>query len=154
MGRGESKSDDEKKHREMSILFTNFHNLHQLIFGIFQNSSSIECARKEEEKGSLNFEHSEKCSSNLEIIKRGQFRFDKTPTTYDLKMNCAGDLSFEEFVSQYLGQGALAGDGPDAFIDPNIDPEIFTQRIVRSRRRDYQSFPTELDWEKRGKIVP
>ena len=90
-------------------------------------------------------------TSNLEIIRRGQFGFDNGQTTYDLKMNCAGDLSFEEFVNQYLGQGSLAGDGPGVFIDPNIDPEIFTRRIVRSRRRDYQDFPTELDWEKRGK---
>ena len=68
-------------------------------------------------------------------------------------MNCAGDLSFDEFVTQYLGQGALGGDAPDVFIKPNIDPEIFTQRIVRSRRRENESFPTELDWERRGKII-
>ena len=62
-------------------------------------------------------------------------------------------MSFEEFVTQYLGQGGLAGDGPGVFIDHNIDPEPLTQRIVRSRRRNYQNFPTELDWEKRGKIA-
>ena len=67
-------------------------------------------------------------------------------------MNCAGDLTAEEFAAQYLGQGYLAGDGPGVFIDPNIDPEQFRQRIVRSRRRDYRSFPAELDWEQRGKI--
>ena len=69
-------------------------------------------------------------------------------------MDCDGDLSFEEFAARKLGQGLLAGDGPGVFIDPNIDPEQFTQRIVRSRRRNYQNFPTELDWEKRGKTRP
>ena len=68
-------------------------------------------------------------------------------------MNCAGDLSREEFAAQYLGQGYLRGDGPGVNNDPNIDLDIFTRRIVRSTRRDYQNFPTELDWEKRGKIV-
>ena len=67
-------------------------------------------------------------------------------------MNCAGDLTDEEFAARYLGQGSLAGDGPGVFIDPNIDPEQFRKSITRSRRRDYQSFPAELDWERRGKI--
>ena len=46
----------------------------------------------------------------------------------------------------------MAGDGPGVFIDPNIDPEQFAQSITRSRRRDYQNFPAELDWERRGKF--
>ena len=69
-------------------------------------------------------------------------------------MDCDGDLSFEEFAARKLGQGLLAGDGPGVFIDPNIDPEQFRKRIVRSaRRKGYQSFPAELDWEQRGKIL-
>ena len=91
-------------------------------------------------------------ASNLEIIRRGQSGFDNGQTTFDLKINCAGDLSFEEYAARYLGQGALAGDGPGVFIDPNIDPEQFRKRIVRSGRRDYRSFPAELDWEQRGKF--
>ena len=46
----------------------------------------------------------------------------------------------------------MKGDGPGVFIDPNIDPEQFRKRIVRSKRRDYQRFPAELDWEQRGII--
>ena len=89
-------------------------------------------------------------TSNVEMVRRGQFGFDNGQTTYDLQVNCFGDLSFTEFAAQYLGQGSLGGDGPDVFIDPNIDPEIFTQKIVRTRRRDYHSFPRQLDWKRRG----
>ena len=92
-------------------------------------------------------------ASNLDIIKRGQFGYDNGQTSYDLKINCAGDLTAEEFASRYLGQGYLKGDGPGVFIDPNIDPEQFRKRIVRSKRRDYQRFPAELDWEQRGKYI-
>ena len=91
-------------------------------------------------------------TSNLEIIKRGQFGFDNGQTSYDLKVNCAGDLTVEEFAARYFGQGQLAGAGPGVFIDPNIDPEQFRKSITRTRRRDYHSFPAELDWEQRGKI--
>ena len=83
-------------------------------------------------------------AENVEIIKQGQFEFDNGLATYDLKVNDFTDLTFEEFANRYLGQGQLGGD--DVFIDPNIDPEQFTQRIVRSGRRDYNSFPSHLDW--------
>ena len=90
-------------------------------------------------------------AENVEIIKQGQFEFDNGLATYDLKVNDFTDLTFEEFASQYLGQGQLGGD--DVFIDPNIDPEQFTRRIVRSGRRDYYSVPSHLDWNQRGEIM-
>ena len=86
------------------------------------------------------------------MVRRGQFGFDNGQKTYDLRFNCFGDLTFPEFATQYLGHGQLAGDGPGVFIDPNIDPELFSQRIVRTRRRDYHRFPPSLDWEERGKL--
>ena len=89
-------------------------------------------------------------TSNVEMVRRGQFGFDNGQAAYDLQVNCFGDLSFTEFAAQYLGHGQLAGDGPDVVIDPNINPEIFTQKIVRSGRRDYTSFPPRLDWSRRG----
>lgn len=92
-------------------------------------------------------------TKNLEMVKNGQFGFDNGQTTFDLQVNCFGDLTFTEFAAQYLGHGQLAGDGPDVVIDPNIDPEIFSQRIVRTGRRDYHSFPSQLDWHRRGKIL-
>ena len=86
-------------------------------------------------------------TSNLESVKNGQFAFDNGGGSYDLQVNCFGDLSFEEFVEEYLGQGQLAGDSE--VIDPSIVP--VTQRIVRPERRDYTSFPTQIDWSQRGK---
>ena len=86
------------------------------------------------------------------MVRRGQFGFDNGQKTYDLQVNCFGDLTFPEFAAQFLGHGQLAGDGEGVFIDPNIDPELFSQRIVRTRRRDYHSFPRSLDWEQRGKL--
>ena len=90
-------------------------------------------------------------AENVEIIKQGQFEFDNGLATYDLKVNDFTDLTFEEFANLYLGQGQLGGD--DVFIDPNIDPEQFRRRIVRSGRRDYNSFPSHLDWTQRGEIM-
>ena len=92
-------------------------------------------------------------AENVAIIKQGQFEFDNGLATYDLKVNDFTDLTFEEFAEQYLGQGQLGGDGPGTFIDPNIDPEQFRRRIVRSGRRDYYSFPSHLNWTQRGEIM-
>ena len=92
-------------------------------------------------------------AENVAIIKQGQFEYDNGLATYDLKVNDFTDLTFEEFAEQYLGQGQLAGDGPGVFIDPNIDSEQFGRRIVRSGRRDYNSFPSHLNWTQRGEIM-
>ena len=89
-------------------------------------------------------------TSNRAKVRRGQFEFDSGQATFDQKINCFSDLNFTEFANQYLGQGQLAGDGEGVFIDPNIDPEQFRQRIVRTGRRDYHSFPSHLDWRQRG----
>ena len=89
-------------------------------------------------------------TSNLDTVRRGQFEFDNGLATFDLRINCFSDLNFTEFATQYLGQGQLAGDGPGVFIDPDIDPEQFRKRIVRTGRRDYHSFPSHLDWNQTG----
>ena len=53
-------------------------------------------------------------------------------------------------MTQYLGHGQLAGEGSGAEVDPNTDPELYSQRIVRTGRRDYHSYPAHLDWSQRG----
>ena len=89
-------------------------------------------------------------TSNLEIVNNMQFAFDNGQSSYDLRVNCFADLSFEEFGAGWTGQGQLAGDSAD--IDPSIVP--VTQRIVRTGRRNYNNFPTQLDWSQRGKLTP
>ena len=68
--------------------------------------------------------------ANLDLIYAAQARYDSGQTTYDLRINCFGDLSFEEFASTRLGGGTLA-----ANLDRDIDPDIVpvTERIVTSR---------------------
>ena len=68
--------------------------------------------------------------ANLDLIYAAQARYDSGQTTYDLRINCFGDLSFKEFVSTRLGGGTLAGN-LDRDLDPNIVP--VTERIVTSR---------------------
>ena len=68
--------------------------------------------------------------ANLDLIYAAQARYDSGQTTYDLRINCFGDLSFEEFASTRLGGGTLAGN-LDRDLDPNIVP--VTERIVTSR---------------------
>ena len=66
---------------------------------------------------------------------------------YDMKMNCFGDLSFEEFASQYLGFGVLGGNNID--IDPGIEP-VTEFNIDTITRRNYQA-SEGLDWSLTGK---
>ena len=85
--------------------------------------------------------------SNVEMVKNGQFLFDSGQRTYDMKMNCFGDLSFGEFASEYLGFGVLGGNNID--IDPGIEP--LTQfNIDTITRRNYRT-SEGLDWSLTGK---
>ena len=48
--------------------------------------------------------------TNVDFVRRGQLEFDTGARSYDLRINCFGDLSFEEFGKQRLGFGTLAGE--------------------------------------------
>ena len=43
-------------------------------------------------------------TSNLEIVNNMQFAFDNGQSSYDLRVNCFADLSFEEFGAGKLSQ--------------------------------------------------
>ena len=82
-------------------------------------------------------------------VRNGQRLFDLGQRTYDQRINCFGDLSFEEFGTQYLGFGTLGGDSVD--IDDSIVPQ--TERIIDNIRRHYvhRRQGGSLDWSLRGK---
>ena len=82
-------------------------------------------------------------------VRNGQRLFDLGQRTYDQRINCFGDLSFEEFGTQYLGFGTLGGDSVD--IDDSIVPQ--TERIIDNIRRNYvhRRQGGSLDWSLRGK---
>ena len=86
---------------------------------------------------------------NVERVRNGQMAFDLGLRSYDQRINCFGDLSFEEFGTQYLGLGILGGDSAD--IDTSIVPQ--TERIIDNIRRNYvhRRQGGSLDWSLRGK---
>ena len=95
----------------------------------------------------------------LETVILRQCQFDDKNRTYDSEINCFSDLTPEEFAALFTGQGSLAGgvcggNGSSIFLDPNIDPHIFSERTDRRRPTDYYGAPTktpkELDWSQLG----
>ena len=70
--------------------------------------------------------------------------FDSGERTYDMKMNCLGDLSFGEFANQYLGFGTLGGNNVD--IEPSIEP-VTELNIDAVTRRKYSE---DIDWTLTG----
>ena len=87
-------------------------------------------------------------TSNVERIRAGQLAFDLGQRSYDQRINCFGDLSFEEFATQYLGLGTLPGDS--GVVDDSIVPE--TERIVQNVHRSYVQPGVELDWSLTGEV--
>ena len=85
---------------------------------------------------------------NVERVRNGKMGFDLGLRSYDQRINCFGDLSFEEFGTQYLGLGILGGDSAD--IDDSIVPQ--TEKIVNKIRRSYvhRRQGGSLDWSLRG----
>ena len=99
-------------------------------------------------------------TKRLERVILRQCEFDDKDRSYDSEINCFSDLTPEEFARLYTGQGSLAGGvcgngAPSIFLDPNIDPHIFTGRTDRRGPKDYYGAPSatpkELDWSKQGK---
>ena len=76
--------------------------------------------------------------------------FDRGERSYDVEINCFGDLTFREFGTSFTGFGVLAGDNAD--VDDTIVPQ--TERIVPSRQ-PRQIKPESLDWSEpeRGCII-
>ena len=78
--------------------------------------------------------------------------YDRGERSYDVEINCFGDLTFREFGTSFTGFGVLAGDNAD--VDDTIVPQ--TERIVLSRQpRQITKFPKSLDWSEpeRGCII-
>ena len=70
--------------------------------------------------------------------------------TYDLRINCFGDQTFEEFGSTNTGFGILGGDA--AVTEENRGIEPLTERIVPEIRRDYIQQASSLDWSLTGDL--
>ena len=47
---------------------------------------------------------------NIGIIRGVNAEFDSGQSSYDLRVNCFGDLELEEFARDYLGLGVLSKD--------------------------------------------
>ena len=76
--------------------------------------------------------------------------FDRGLRTYDQRINCFGDLTFEEFGRTNTGFGILGGDA--AVTEENIGIEPVTERIVPETRREYIQQASSLDWSLTGDL--
>ena len=84
---------------------------------------------------------------NVDRIRDGQLLFDRGLRSYDLRINCLGDLTFEEFGSRYTGFGVLGGD--NTAID-GIEP--VSERIFPETHRNYVQQASSLDWSLTGDL--
>ena len=46
-------------------------------------------------------------AANLERVKKGQMAYDSGERSYDVEVNCFGDLTFKEFGTSNTGFGTL-----------------------------------------------
>ena len=46
-------------------------------------------------------------AANLERVKKGQMAYDSGERSYDIEINCFGDLTFKEFGTGNTGFGSL-----------------------------------------------
>lgn len=84
---------------------------------------------------------------NVEIIREVNEAFDNGRSSYELRVNCFGDLELEEFATEYLGLGVLRGDRA-------LGGEESLRRKSFANRRDYSPLPYSIDWAQRGAVTP
>ena len=97
---------------------------------------------------------------NVGIIREANREFDAGRSTYELRVNCFGDLQLEEFAQEYLGLGLLSmlvlrkcimflmyiseGEGAP------VNEEALLRRASSANRRLYSALPYSIDWAERG----
>ena len=84
---------------------------------------------------------------NLALIRARNAEYDRGWTNYELRINCYGDMTLDEFAQENLGLGLLGVSGT----------KPVTERLRRfHRRNDYSAanLPRSVDWNAEGRNPP